>query len=161
MDKDKKSLLVLESSAFKNGGQIPSKFTCDGENINPELIINNVPVEAKSLVLIMDDPDIPEAAKINYGIEVWEHWTVFDIPPETSHIPEGSHPGGIVGKNSRGKNAYGGPCPPDREHRYFFKLFALDTMLNLPETSVKSEVEQAMQGHIIAEVELIGRYNRQ
>jgi Raf kinase inhibitor-like YbhB/YbcL family protein len=112
----------IESPSFKNGESIPSKFTCDGDNTSPELRIFDVPEKAQSLVLIMDDPDIPEIAKTTYGITEWEHWLVFNIPANTSSISEGQNPEGIVAKNTRGNNAYGSPCPPDREHRYFFKL---------------------------------------
>jgi hypothetical protein len=155
-----KKTLIIESPSFKNGGLIPSKFTCDGENINPELRISNVPKEAKSLVLIMDDPDIPEIAKTSYRIDVWEHWTVFNIPPETALIREGENPRGFVGKNTRGKNAYGGPCPPDKAHRYFFKIYALNKMLEIPADSNKAVVEEAMREHIIDSGELIGLYER-
>src|SRR3989338_3936733 len=127
--------IIIESSSFKNGGRIPSKFTCDGENISPELNIRNVPKEAKSLVLIMDDPDIPEIAKKTWNIEVLDHWVAFNIPPEITSIKEGENPLGILGKNTRDKNGYGGPCPPDREHRYFFSIYALDSMLDLSEGS--------------------------
>ena len=150
----------LTSPAFPPNGKIPRKYTCDGENSSPPLEITEVPPEAQSLVLIMDDPDIPEAAKQNYHIEVWDHWVVFNIPPETRSILVGKNPPGALGKNTRGNQAYGGPCPPDREHRYFFKLYALDTILNLKTGATKKEVESAMPGHIIAQAELMGRYRR-
>lgn len=152
--------MKIESSAFAHNELIPAKYTCDGENINPPLAFIGVPEKAKSLALIMDDPDIPEAAKKSYGIEVWDHWTVFNIPPETKGVSEGANPAGVLGKNTRGDAAYGSPCPPDREHRYFFKLYALDTMLDLKEGATKHEVELAMQGHIIAQAGLIGRYEK-
>ena len=152
--------MKLTSSAFTEGGKIPSKYTCDGANINPPLSISDVPAKAKSLVLIMDDPDIPEFVKQKFGIQVWDHWTVFNIPSGTKEIAEGKNPPGVLGKNTGGKNAYGGPCPPDKEHRYFFKLYALDTELGLPEGSTKAEVEAAMKGYIIARAELMGRYER-
>ncbi len=152
--------MKLTSSAFVNNGMIPSKYTCDGNNTNPPLLISDVPAKAKSLVLLMDDPDIPEAAKKNFNIEVWDHWVVFNIPTSTVEIKEGKMPPGVLGKNTRGNNAYGGPCPPDREHRYFFKLYALDVMLALKEGATKKEVEKAMEGHVITKTELIGKYER-
>lgn len=151
------SNMTLTSPAFEHNGLIPKKFTCDGENINPELLIQNVPAEAKSLALIMDDPDVPKSIRPD---GMWVHWLVWNIPPETLAIGEGSNPQGVLGKNTGGENAYGGPCPPDREHRYFFKLYALDTVLDLEEGAAKEALESAMQGHVIAETELIGRYTR-
>ena len=144
--------MKLTSSAFTNNGKIPSKYTCDGNNINPELIISNVPKNAKSLVLIMDDPDAP--------IGNWDHWVVFNIPVTTNVINEDSEAQGVAGKNSWKKTGYGGPCPPDREHRYFFKLYALDTSLNLEEGATKKEVENAIKNHILEKNELVGRYER-
>lgn len=152
--------MKLISPAFKEGEKIPSKYTCDDQNINPKLFISDVPPEAKTLALIMDDPDIPKFVQQKFHTSVWDHWVVFNIPPETREILEGKNPQGIVGKNTGGKNAYGGPCPPDREHRYFFKLYALDTELGLPEGATKAEVEKAMKNHILAEVKLMGRYER-
>lgn len=153
--------MKLISPAFQEGGAIPAKYTCDGQNINPPLQISDVPAGAKSLVLLMDDPDIPEIAKKNFNVEIWDHWVVFNISPTIKEIAEGENPSGELGKNTRGNLAYGGPCPPDREHRYFFKLYALDTNLNLPGGSTKAEVEQTMKGHILQTAELIGRYARQ
>ncbi len=152
--------MKLTSPAFAHHGKIPTKYTCDGENISPPLKIENAPVNTKSLVLLMDDPDIPDFVKQKYTIQVWEHWIIFNIPPGTTEIPEGKNPAGIMGKNTGGKNAYGGPCPPDREHRYFFTLYALDAMLNLPEGVSKKQVEEAMQRHVLAKAELVGRYER-
>ena len=152
--------LQLTSTAFSNNEKIPSKYTCDGSDTSPPLSINGVPAVAKSLVLLMDDPDIPEFVKQKFGITVWDHWVVFNIPPTTTSIAEGKNPPGVLGRNTGGKNAYGGPCPPDREHRYFFKLYALDTMLDLPVGAAKAEVEQAMKGHILAEARLVGLYQR-
>ena len=152
--------ISIESSVFRNNGSIPSKFTCDDVGINPPLSIRNVPKDAKSLVLIMTDPDIPETAKKSFGIDVWDHWVAFNIPTNITEIKEGENPPGILGKNTRGNNTYGPPCPPDREHRYFFKVYALDTLLNLPTGSNRIDVEKAMSGHIIATGELIGLYNR-
>ncbi len=153
--------MKLTSPAFVEGGKIPSKYTCDGQNVNPPLVFSDVPAKAKSLVLIMDDPDIPDFVKQKFSIQVWDHWVVFNIPPETKEVAEGKDPQGRLGKNTGGKNAYGGPCPPDREHRYFFKLYALNTGLSLQEGSTKAEVEAAMKGHILARAELMGRYERE
>ena len=131
--------MQLTSPVFNTNEKIPAKYTCDGENISPPLEISGVPEGAKSLVLIMDDPDIPEAAK---------------------KIEEGMNPPGVLGKNTRDNMAYGSPCPPDKEHRYFFKLYALDIVLELPAGSSKAGVEKAMLGHALEKVELVGRYER-
>lgn len=152
--------MKLTSPAFEANEKIPPKYTCDGSNISIPLTFEDVPKNAQSLVLLMDDPDIPEAAKKNFKIEVWDHWVVFNIPPNAGGFMEGKTPPGLVGKNTRGSNTYGGPCPPDREHRYFFKLYALDVMLNLDSTATKTDVEKAMERHILARAELIGRYER-
>jgi len=152
--------MKLTSPAFQDNGKIPSKYTCDSQNISPPLVISDVPKTAKALVLIMDDPDIPAFVKEKFNIQVWDHWIVFNIPPVITRISEGENPVGISGKNTGGKNAYGGPCPPDREHRYIFKLYAIDKPLALKEGSTKAEVEKAMQSHIFAETKLIGRYER-
>lgn len=152
--------MKIESPTFENNGEIPSRFTCDEEGINPPLVFSDVPEGAKSLVLLMDDPDIPEIAKNKFNIEVWDHWVVFNIPPETKVIKENSVPNGIVGKTTRGENKYVPPCPPDREHRYFFKLYALDTILELDSNATKQDVLNAIKEHILSEAELIGRYNR-
>jgi len=144
--------MKLTSSAFEHNGKIPSEYTCDGEGMSPELDIDDVPSDAKSLVLINDDPDAPGGT--------WDHWIVFNIPT-TAKINKGQEPEGVGGKNSWGKIGYGGPCPPDREHRYFFKLYALDTLLELHEGSGKVDIEKAMEGHILERAELIGLYERQ
>lgn len=148
--------MKLQSTVFEHNGNIPSKYTCDGENINPPLYISDVPQEAKALVLIMDDPDAIKPAG-----KVWDHWLVFNIPVDTKDIPEDQQPVGVAGINSRQNLTYGGPCPPDGEHRYFFKLYAIDIELTLPEGSTKPEIEKAMEGHIIDQAELVGLYNRQ
>ena len=144
--------MKLTSTAFQHNSIIPSQFTCDGQNINPELIISDVPANAKSLALIVDDPDAV--------VGVWDHWVVFDIEPSVKQIAQDSQPFGVAGKNSGGRNNYQGPCPPSGTHRYFFKLYALDSMLKLPEGSGKKQVEAAMQNHIIAKAELVGLYKR-
>lgn len=147
----------LTSSAFKEGGIIPSVYTCEGKNINPPLEISNVPGSAKSLVLIMDDPDVPPYLRPD---GMYDHWVVFNMPPDLHNIAEHAVPKGLEGKNTNGQNGYIGPCPPDREHRYFFKLYALDKMLDLHSGATKSQVEKAMDGHIIAEHHLMGRYEK-
>lgn len=150
--------MELKSSAFTQGGKIPAQFSCDGEEMSPELLISGVPNGAKSLVLIMDDPDVPASVRKE---QMWDHWVVFNIPPDTKRIAENTEPPGVSGKNTQGGLGYQGPCPPDREHRYFFKLYALDCMLDLAEGATKSEVERAIVGHILAETQLMGRYCRQ
>jgi len=150
--------MELTSSAFKHQGEIPTLYTCEGKDVNPPLHISNVPKEAKSLVLIMDDPDVPKSIRPE-GISY--HWVVFNIEPTLREIQEATHKSvGTRGVNSAGSLIYRGPCPPDREHRYFFKLYALDTTLHLREGASKKEVEAAMQGHIIAKAELMGRYDK-
>lgn len=153
--------MELKSTAFSNNEKIPSIYTCDGENSVPPLTVSNVPPEAKSLVLIMDDPDIPQEIKEQRGIEVFDHWVLFNIEPSIFEIKSSS---GIAGKNGRGDSAYTGPCPPPQypptTHRYFFKLYALDVMLNLAEGVSKKDVEKAMEKHIIEKTELIGKYER-
>jgi Raf kinase inhibitor-like YbhB/YbcL family protein len=149
--------MFLTSPAFSHEGRIPSKYTCDGENISPPLSIGDVPESAKSLVLLMDDPDVPTHIRED---GIWDHWVVFNIPPGTTNIPEGVNPPGTIGNNTRDVAAYGGPCPPDREHRYFFKLFALNAMLDIPEGTSKKDVLAGMEGHITAHATLMGRYER-
>lgn len=149
--------MQLSSPAFEEGGLIPMKFTCEGQNCNPELHITGVPRNAVSLVLIMDDPDVPEFVRKD---RMYDHWVVFNIPPGVKVIEEGSVPEGEEGKNTSGAVGYTGPCPPDREHRYFFKLYALDCELELRRGATKKEVEKAMQGNIIAETRLMGRYDK-
>lgn len=145
--------MQIKSSAFEHNEQIPAKYTCDGENINPPLEFLDVPENAKSLVLIMDDPDAP--------MGTWVHWTVWNIDPATIEIVENSVPAGAQeGKTSFGKSGYGGPCPPSGTHRYFFKLYALATMLELSSDADKSKLESTMQGHILDRAELIALYKR-
>jgi Raf kinase inhibitor-like YbhB/YbcL family protein len=150
--------MKLKSSAFENNGKIPGKYTCDSENINPPLEISDIPENTKSLVLIMDDPDVPKTIRQD---GMWVHWVVFNIPPSIKKINENSQPEGTKGAGTSGKLNYSGPCPPDREHRYFFKLYALDTKLNLKEGSAKEQVEKAMKSHVLTEAVLIGKYERE
>jgi hypothetical protein len=149
--------MKLISPAFAHDGRIPARYTCDGDNVNPPLKIEDVPQEAQSLVLILEDPDVPRNLRKD---GMWDHWLVYDIPPQVRKIDEHSEPPGIHGTGTAGNENYYGPCPPDREHRYFFKLFALDTKLDLPPRSSKSRVQQTMEGHILARAELMGRYDR-
>ena len=148
------STMKLTSLAFENNGLIPAKYTCDGEDINPALKIEKVPPTAKSLVLIIDDPDAP--------VGTWVHGIAFNMDPDTTLIEERSGPkSGIAGKNSFGKNDYGGPCPPPSEtHRYFFKLYALDKKLDLDNSATKADVEKAMENHILGKAELVGKYSK-
>lgn len=148
----------LRSSAFEANGSIPSQYTCDGSNTSPPLTISGVPPAAASLVLIMDDPDVPATIRPD---GVWDHWIVFNMPPDTTDIPPALEPAGTPGTGTSGATGYHGPCPPDREHRYMFKLYALDATLDLPAGATKADIETAMAGHIIAQTELIGRYQRQ
>ena len=143
----------LSSPAFGHNGYIPTKYTCDGDDVNPPLKIENVPSSAKSLAMIVDDPDAPG--------KTWVHWVLWNIPPATTEIREDSIPKGAEqGMNDFGKNPYGGPCPPSGTHRYFFKLYALDTILSLSARLTKSGLEGAMRGHIIGQTELLGLYRR-
>lgn len=156
--------LTLSSNAFAHGESIPSKFTCDeNRNLNPQLSFGSVPEGAQSLVLIMDDPDIPEQFKVQRGIDAYDHWTLFNIPADTTEIPEGGTVG-TTGANGSGVSAYTGPCPPKEyeptEHAYSFRLYALDTMLDLPAGSNKKTVQAAMAGHVLEETELVGKYER-
>lgn len=155
--------LSLTSPAFQNQGSIPSQFTCDAENISPPLSISGVPEAAKSLVLLMDDPDIPQVFKEQRGIDSFDHWTLFNISSGTREIAQAGS-AGVRGANSSGESAYTGPCPPKEyqpsEHRYFFRLYALDTVLDLAEGATKADVLAAMAGHIIDQAELMGRYKR-
>jgi len=142
--------MKVTSSAFYEGGNIPSKFTCDGSDTSPPLQIAGVPSVAKSLVLIVDDPDAPGG--------LFTHWLVWNIPPQTGSIAEGSAPQGVQGANDFGKSGYRGPCPPPGTHRYSFKIFALDRELELRSGAKRSQVDAAMKGHVIAQGELVGRY---
>ena len=144
--------MKITSSAFQQGGNIPSKFTCDGANTSPPLQISDVPAEAKTLVLIVDDPDAPSG--------LFTHWMAWNISPQTSTVAEGSTPKGVHGTNDFGKSGYGGPCPPSGTHRYYFKIFALDRELDLPAGARRGQLDAAMKGHVIAQDELMGRYSR-
>jgi len=142
--------LIVTSPAFGDKSRIPSKYTCDGDDVNPPIMIEGIPEAAESLVLIVDDPDAPRGT--------WDHWIVWNIPPK-GRLEEDSVPG-TEGMNDSGRQSYSGPCPPSGTHRYFFKVYALDTKLNLPTNSRKRDVERAMKGHILAEGQLVGLYSR-
>ena len=144
--------MKITSSAFQEGANIPSRFTCDGSDTSPSLQIADVPSGAKSLALIMDDPDAPSG--------LFTHWAVWNISPQTSSIAEGSTPKGVQGANDFGKSGYGGPCPPSDAHRYYFRIFALDRELDLPFGTKRGQVDAAMKNHIVAQGELMGRYSR-
>jgi len=137
---------------FKHNEMIPSKYTCDSEDINPSLEIEDIPKNAKSVALIMDDPDAPRGT--------WVHWVVWNIPIHTKNIEEGIEPEGTQGTTDFGRKGYGGPCPPSGTHRYFFKVYALDKELELKEGSTKMDLERSMKAHIIEKAELIGLYKR-
>jgi Raf kinase inhibitor-like YbhB/YbcL family protein len=142
--------LKLISTVFSHNGHIPPQYTCEGKNINPPLKVENIPDRTKTLALIVEDPDAPRG--------VFDHWIMWNISPNEA-IAENSNPG-INGTNSFGKTGYGGPCPPSGEHRYFFRVFALDDELDLSAGSGKDELLNAMKGHIIASAELMGVYQK-
>jgi len=144
--------MKIASSAFREGESIPLKFTCDGGDTSPPLQIGDVPSGAKTLALIADDPDAPGG--------LFTHWLVWNIPPQTNSIEEGSAPKGLQGTNDFGKSGYGAPCPPSGVHRYYFRVFALDRELDLRSGAKRSQLDAAMKGHVIAQGELIGRYAR-
>ena len=149
----------LTTPAFKSGGDIPRKFTCDGANVSPALTWTEPPAGTKSLVLIADDPDAPAG--------IWVHWVIYDLPAGFRQLPEGMprdqelRDGGRQGLTDFGRTGYGGPCPPPgKPHRYFFKLYALDVKLNLKAGATKQEVERAMNGHVLAQAQRVGHYRR-
>lgn len=150
--------ITLRSSAFEEGGMIPRKYTCDGQDISPPLAWDSIPPGTKSLALICDDPDAPRGD--------WVHWVMFNLPAETRQLPENVPPkkelpnGALQGSNDFRKIGYGGPCPPGGTHRYFFKLYALDTLLKLHAGASKADLLKAMQGHILGQGQLMGKYKR-
>ena len=151
--------MIITSPAFKEGSMIPAKYTCDAQDISPPLEWNKVPAGTKSLALICDDPDAV--------VGTWVHWVVYNIPPDASKLDENIKGekefsnGMIQGSNDWPRIGYGGPCPPSGTHRYFFKLYALDTLLDLKPGATKAQVLKAMNGHVLAEAQLMGRYKRQ
>jgi Raf kinase inhibitor-like YbhB/YbcL family protein len=150
--------IKIKSSAFTEGGMIPRQYTCDAEDVSPDLAWTGVPEGAKSLALICDDPDAP--------MGTWVHWVLFNLPPDTSElhaeIPSEKtlRNSARHGKNDFGKLGYGGPCPPSGTHRYFFKLYALDTVIDLKSGITKAQLLAAMEGHILDDGQLIGKYKR-
>lgn len=150
--------MELSSAAFKNGASIPKQYTCDGPNISPPLQWFGVPDNSKSLALLVDDPDAPRGT--------WVHWILFNIPPRATALPENIRKtrtipnGARQGTNDFREIGYGGPCPPGGKHRYFFHLFALDTELQLEPGSTRLDLEQGMAGHILADTQLMGTYQR-
>ena len=156
---DEKMAIVVTSLAFKEGGMLPAKYTCDGQDISPPLNWQQVPQGVKSFALISDDPDAP--------VGIWVHWVMWNIPAEANGLPENVPAGKDLpngskqGVNSSRKQGYSGPCPPSGTHRYYFKVYAIDTMLNLPADSTKQVLLDAMKGHILAEGSLMGKYRRQ
>lgn len=147
--------IKVTSTAFNEGEMIPKKYTCDDRDLSPQVGWASIPSGAKSIALICDDPDAP--------VGTWVHWIVFNIPPTAKELPEGIRAlpaGARQGMNDFRKLNYGGPCPPGGTHRYFFKVYALDTVLNLKEGASKSELIKSMEGHILDHGQLIGRYKR-
>ena len=142
--------LKIRSVAFSHGGYIPPRYTCEGENVNPPLEISDIPENTKTLALIVEDPDAPRG--------VYDHWIAWNIPPNEA-IEENSRPG-ISGKNSFGNTGYGGPCPPSGSHRYFFKVYALDSDLNIRAGSDKKTLQEAMKDHVLGSGELMGHYQK-
>lgn len=151
--------MELSSPILGDGDAIPARYTCDADNVSPPLVWQDVPENAESLALIVDDPDAPA--------KVWVHWVLYDIPPDVTWLPEGVPqeqrlPNGAVhGTNDFETLGYGGPCPPGGTHRYRFTLYALDAKLNLPPGATKYELLQAMESHVLDQQELVGRYRRE
>jgi hypothetical protein len=149
----KMDAMTIESPAFKDNGPIPKQYTCDGKDINPPLVFRNIPPGTRSLALIVDDPDAPAGT--------WVHWVLWNIDPGAKEIKENSVPAGALqGRNDFRRTSYGGPCPPSGTHRYFFKAYALDTVLNIDRNSTKQDLEKAMKGHVLAEARTVGLYKR-
>lgn len=152
--------MKLQSSSFSHQGEIPKKHTCEGQDLAPQLSWSGLPAAAKSLALIVDDPDAPDPSAPK---TTWVHWVVYDIPPSATGLPEGGKPlpaGAREGLNDWKRAGYGGPCPPIGRHRYFHKLYALDTTLGNLGSANKGAVEKAMAGHVLAQTELIGTYKK-
>lgn len=151
----------LESPAFRDGESIPSKHTCEGDDVSPPLSWSKLPPGTKTLALIVDDPDAPDPKAPK---RTWVHWVLYEIPADATGLPEGATPlpvGAREGVNDWGRTGYGGPCPPIGTHRYFFKLYALDASLGDLREPSKAELEHAMRGHVLAQTELIGTYKKQ
>ncbi|TCS73444.1 PBP family phospholipid-binding protein [Sulfuritortus calidifontis] len=152
--------MQIRSSAFAHNEPIPAKYTCDGQDLSPPLDWSDVPAEAKSLVLIVDDPDVPDPAAPRRS---WVHWLLYNLPPDCPGVAEATRslpPGTREGVNDWGRTGYGGPCPPIGRHRYFHKLYALDVVLPDLGRPNKAALERALQGHVLAHAELVGTYSR-
>jgi Raf kinase inhibitor-like YbhB/YbcL family protein len=152
--------MELSSTAFAAGGAIPPRYTCEGDDVAPPLAWSDLPDRTQSLALIVDDPDAPDPAAPK---RTWVHWVLVDIPPDARALPEGGQPppGSCrAGLNDWKRPSYGGPCPPVGRHRYFFKLYALDSLLPDLPSPTKAELERAMQGHVLAQAQLIGTYEK-
>lgn len=154
--------LTLTSPAFQHGGPIPTRHTCEGADLSPRLAWHGVPVGTQSLVLVVDDPDAPDPKAPRM---IWVHWLLYNLPPDTSGLPEGvttvDLPAGTLqGVNDWHRTGYGGPCPPIGQHRYFHKLYALDVVLRDLHQPSKGALEKAMQGHVLAQAELVGLYQK-
>lgn len=143
--------MKISSSSFAPGEAIPARHTCDGQDLSPPLVIEDVPPGTAVLALIMDDPDAP--------VGTWDHWVAYDIPAAGT-VPEGVRSLGTPGRNSWRRTGYGGPCPPSGTHRYYFRAYALDRPLGLRAGAGKQQVLEAMKGHVLAEATLMGRYSR-
>lgn len=157
------TILTLTSTSFSHNDIIPARFTCDGQNISPAFNWSGIPEGTKSLVLIVDDPDAPDPAAPKM---TWVHWVLYNIPPAAANLAEGIAEkdlpqGTLQGVNDWKRTGYGGPCPPIGTHRYFHKLYALDTVLPDLKHPTKATLEHAMKGHILGQTELTGRYQRQ
>ncbi len=151
--------MKLSSTSFESEGAIPKQHTCEGSDVSPQLAWSGVSAEAKSLVLIVDDPDAPDPAAPK---RTWTHWVLYDIPPTVTSLAEGAHtpPGAEDGKNDWGQTGYRGPCPPIGRHRYFFRLFALDTRLEGLNHPTSKELQQAMKPHVVGRATLMGTYQK-
>jgi Raf kinase inhibitor-like YbhB/YbcL family protein len=154
--------LTIRSPAFADGGEIPTQYTCEGADLSPPLAFSGVPAGARSLALIVDDPDAPDPKAPK---TVYVHWVLHDLPPDTTALPEAVQPGALppgarIGRNDFGRSDYGGPCPPIGRHRYYFKLYALDTVLGDLGAVTKSRLLQAMKGHVVAEAQVMGTYQK-
>lgn len=158
MEGEETMAITVTSTAFTEGGMIPSKYTCDGDDISPPLALAGIPADAKSLALISDDPDAP--------MGTWVHWVLYNLPPDTRELPENTPSDETLTSGARhgvtdfGRFGYGGPCPPSGTHRYYFKVYALDSMLGISGRVTKKELLTAMEGHVLAEGQLMGKYKR-
>lgn len=161
-EKEGAMALSVQSPAFASMAGIPRKYTCEGSDTSPPLEWSGAPANTKSFVVLVEDPDAPDPAAPQ---RIWVHWLLYAVPPTVHRLPEGAASAGLpagikVGKNDWGKETYGGPCPPKGRHRYFHKVFALDTVLSFPGAPTKADVVSAMQGHVVAQAEVVGTYEK-